>query len=365
MNENQDERKGLPSASGVEGYKLCPGKHNAEKQFPVEETSDDALIGNRIHKSLETSCADGLNDDEIVIYNTCRFIRDDLVAGFAGDQYSIHFVEERIWDKIGSFEISGKPDELVQIIDQETCSSRVLIIDYKTGRGDVVLAPGNLQLRALAVLASSEYEAKLVRVAIIQPWASPTVSVCDYEEPDLVKARAELIEILSGIAGPNAPRIPGEKQCKYCKAKATCPEASQSLTTVADASIVKSWHSLQPAQKVELFKRCSLAEKVIDSIRSHVKSDLVNGVEIDGLRLKPGATRRSIKYPAAAFAQLSYVVDAKSFAECCTVKIGDLEKRFKDASGLTALEAKRQMMILLDGIIEEKQSEPSVVLEKE
>lgn len=358
-----DERGGYPSASGVEGYSLCLGKFNAEKVSPFEGETFDAATGKRIHTALETGNYNGLTDDEIETVQRCAKLRDDIASDFStavGDGPLVPHFEERSWMFDGATTLmSGKPD--VVFIK----GYAGLIVDYKTGRLGAELAPGNKQLRALAVMIADQYKLNFVRVAIVQPWVSPQVSVCDYEMDDLVNARKEIRGILSKIIDSNAPRLPGDHQCKYCRAKATCPEANGVLSAVS-AVRVESWEMLKPERKVALYDACKVADNVIKQIRDRLKADLEGDADcIPGLALKQGVTRRSITDAPAAFAQLSGAIDAQAFAGCCSVKIGDLEKAFKAATGLGTRESKEQFEILLEDVIETKQAAPSLERTKE
>lgn len=357
MNES-DERKGLPSASALEAIALCPGRFLAEQLSPNDIQTKDANDGQLIHAALETGNRSNLTEDQADSAERCAALRASLVDEFiasVGGEHRNSFKEQRIWlYKDGAPIASGKPDEVF------ACGDALLIMDYKTGRNEVSLAPNNIQLRALAVMAAELLSANFVRVAIIQPWVSPQISVCDYELNDIVAAGIQIRQIISAAKAEGAPRIPGEQQCKYCRAKATCPEAGATVNTLARQTF-EGWDAWAPSYKAKLFDACVVAERVIDQIRARIKTDLETDPEsIPGLRLKDGAKRRSVGDAQKAFSKLSGALDAQTFASCCTVKIAALETAFRKATGLKTKEAKKQFETLLDGVIETKRAASSV-----
>jgi hypothetical protein len=116
-------------------------------------------------------------------------------------------------------------DDLSGTVDVQIGTNDVLeIIDYKDGVG-VVEAHDNPQLEvyALGVLASREHLPKTVRMTIIQPKlrAKHLEGITYYDLPvSDVLAKADKIKAEAAATDdPNAPLVPGESQCKYCRAK--------------------------------------------------------------------------------------------------------------------------------------------------
>ena len=102
--------------------------------------------------------------------------------------------------------LSGMPDHLV------IRGSTALVLDYKTGRGEVTPSERNLQMMALAVLVKANHKrVSKVYVAIVQ-------MVC-YTGKKLKEARAFIESIISLALMPLTHRVAGEKQCRWCKFK--------------------------------------------------------------------------------------------------------------------------------------------------
>ena len=114
--------------------------------------------------------------------------------------------------------IEGTPD-LVAVFDDFA-----LVQDFKFGRKIVERAELNLQLRAYAVICWHKSLSKIY-VAIIQPRLSreERVTIAEYTVEDIENSHAQIVSILAASDMPDAPLVPGEEQCRYCKAKMICP----------------------------------------------------------------------------------------------------------------------------------------------
>ncbi len=355
-----DERKNLPSASSMERYMLCPGSWAAEQGQP-EQPSSDADSGNRIHAALAGETVNPpLTEDEERTAEVCEAQAEAQILITIGD-HPVIYREHREWHI--SERWSGKPD----VVALSACGKRALVIDYKTGRGEVTDAIGNMQLRALAVLVSDNYWADEVTVAIVQPLAGP-VSTCTYDSTDLDRARSEITGIIDAIHKTDAPRIPSAKACKYCRAKGVCPEA-QKLATDALLMVSRDGRklSISPERMAEFLAQIPAIEAVVEAVQAKAKRMLeADPASVPGWTLKPGAVRESITDPAQVFGrfvalggtqdQFMPVVSVAKTKLCDAVKVVTSEKG-------KALDAR--MEAILAGCTEEKQAAPSLVRVKE
>lgn len=359
-----DERKGCTSASAAEADALCQGRHRAQIGLP-ETTSDDAASGNRIHAHLAGEQV-ALSDDELDLAEKCWQVEKELVQKIFGDNLDNAKIyrEQRLWSDFGGFKHSGKPD-LVYVVGKVGA-----VLDYKTGRNEVAESPRNLQLRDLAVLAAIEYQLDEVHVAIIQPWATMKPEVCCYTKRDLILALGEMEARIVASNAPNAPRTPGEVQCKYCKAKAVCPEARQVAIT-PPANAVGLIPPIDPV-KIDLELSCedlgafldkaTIAESIIDACREEAKRRLTEGEAIPGYTLKAGATRESITDAQECFNRCAAKgVTLDAFMGAVTIAKGKLKDAVKSATGDKGKALDATLAQILDGITEEKQAAPSLV----
>jgi hypothetical protein len=353
------ERKGLPSASSMERYMLCPGSYAAEQGQP-DETSEDAESGNRIHAALAgETVTPPLTDDEERTMEACRSQADALLDAIIPHRDEI-ILERRYW---WGEQWSGKPD----VVAIDTLQAHALVLDYKTGRGEVASAEGNMQLRALAVLVALEHPLEKVTVAIVQPLAGEA-STCSYDARHLKQARHQICSIIDAIHQPDATRRPSAKACKYCKAKAACPEAREASVVLPLANIPEGATASAIAATLtgetlaEFLRRAEFATKVIDACRDEAKRRLEEGEVVPGWTLKPGSVRESITEPATVFGRFVAAGGTQEqFMPCVLVtktKLKDAVKAVTSAKG-RVLDA--QIETMLDGCTEAKASAPSLV----
>lgn len=107
-----------------------------------------------------------------------------------------------------------------------------IIADLKYGRGVQVFAEGNEQLLIYGASAVADFDAlgeiEHVELHILQPrlnhfdvWKLTVAEM--HERIELIRQTAK--RILAGPEGLTA--VPGDKQCKFCKASATCNERTE------------------------------------------------------------------------------------------------------------------------------------------
>jgi hypothetical protein len=357
--QSTNERGWLPSASSAQRYALCPGSFLLEQQCPTGETSADAELGNRIHAALAGEKVE-LSDDEQELVNACFRKECELVRSVFGFNQSVipNVRERRLWFINDDFERtwSGKPD--VVYINK----SAALVIDYKTGRGDVESAEGNMQLRCLAVLAFACYAVNEITVAIIQPLAGQP-SACHYTAADLAKATEEIENLMARVKLPGQPRNPSEAACKYCRAKAICQEARGTLETLHNPE--RSVASLTGDELAEYLTRLPLIENVIDALRTEAKRRIGNGDSVPGWKLESGDERDTITKPETVFARFCQIGGtSEQFMSTVKVAKGKLKSAVKSATGAKGKELDAKLDQILDGCTESKQSAASLVAEK-
>ncbi len=149
----EDERQGLPSASGMQRLFLCPGSWNAERKCPIEEESEDAAMGTILHAHMEQGTTpEDPEDAEAVAW--CREMEKALYEKHLGMKENWTDVpkvrEVRLFERDRLF--SGKPDMVAVGV------RKAFVVDYKFGRIPVSPAECNLQLSALAVLVMDMFK---------------------------------------------------------------------------------------------------------------------------------------------------------------------------------------------------------------
>ncbi len=365
MTAPADERKGMPSASGMERLALCPGSWAASRG--LESVSGaEADSGTRIHAHLAGEMpADRLTADEMETSRLCSELEARLVAAWLdqsqGDGPVEQLREQRMWHggSWGEMGMSGKFDCL------HRRGNSGLLIDYKTGRGEVEHAKGNWQLRALVAMVSNGYGLTEVTVAIIQPHGRPQTSQALFDWNDIFSADLDVDEVLDAADQDDAKRVAGEKQCRYCPAKVSCPEARSEVGALVLAADAEKLPALPGKDLSELLSRCAQAEAVIDALRAEARRRIDAGEQVAGWALKPGVVRETVTDPNTVFARATERgVSPAQFMPAVTLNKSKLKDALRAATGAKGKALDAVMDELLDGCTESKAAAPSLVREK-
>jgi len=259
--------------------------------------------------------------------------------------------EKRLWYRGNRF--SGKAD-LIAIKD-----GVALIVDYKCGRIPVTPAETNGQMRWNVALMAHHYAFNEVTVALVQPRCGPP-STYTYDQKAIKKARAQVTSTLRKMESNNPVLRVGEKQCKYCKAKAFCPALQKKQ---GDLMRVSDVHALTPVQLSEVLTVLPAVKAQCKAIEEHAKELLHEDANaIPGYGLTEPTLMRSVNDIVTAFERLgkANLIDEARFMECCSVKIGHLQKAVASHTSSGPTEARRQMNTALGDAITEKMKAVSI-----
>lgn len=317
-----DVREGKPSASGLQRIALCPGSWLAERAYP-EETSGAAEAGTRLHGHMELG---SLPEDaeEAEACGWCREMELLMVEQHLGcyGKNLTPLREQRWWDAQRVF--SGQAD-VVWCHEGEA-----LVLDYKFGRVPVTVAANNLQLAGLALLAFDNVPGlDVVYAGILQPWVSRYVPrVVRYQRADVPQLRRYLYGVVQAALVPGARRVPGEQQCRYCRAKVDCAACGGLVRQESQVDVAEAWSEWAPEKKAEALKVAQLAKRWAEAVERRAKGDLKDGIEIPGWNMGSGRKSFKISDATGAFLQLNALIglSGEAFAGCCTVSISALDK---------------------------------------
>lgn len=256
------------SASASARNFACPGALALTLDLP-DRTSEAADWGTCCHQISERCLSDGGDADRFIgttekgkVYSfevdeemveTAQAYVDYVRGVFAGSPESLLWVEQRFdLAELGTpFDAGGTGDAVIYIPDEK----RLEVVDLKGGRGVVVEAQGNPQLRTYALgalVANKGLSVEKVTVTIVQPRAphpsgrirSETLDVMDLLEwtVDMLaamrksKAAIDAKPDLAPAAWASAFLRPGP-HCgsTFCKAAGFCPALEQASLDAAGA----------------------------------------------------------------------------------------------------------------------------------
>jgi hypothetical protein len=164
------------------------------------------------------------------------------------------------------------------------------IIDLKYGMGVKVDAEGNEQMAIYGLAALDQYEAlgpfDAVKMTIIQPrinnYSSTTMTADELRAFGLkVKDAAQAI-----VKGDKT-LVAGEKQCRFCRAKAVCP----ALREEADKTLLEGFSDLASIPEADLgtaMLKVSMVEDWCNAVRAETTRRLFMNVPVPGYKLVEG-----------------------------------------------------------------------------
>ena len=292
------------SPSGAHRWMRCPGSIAAESGMP-DTSSKYAAEGTAAHE-LASKCLELDANAEAVIGDTitvdgfdfivtaemahhvndyCKLVREYAQGGQLLVERRVNFSEA-----IGVPDSTGTSDAIVIHPD------RLTVIDLKYGMGVKVDATENEQLQLYALGALHDYSVlgdfQEIVMVVHQPrlnhvseWSIPAAKLEAFRE----NARLAAIEALDN----REPRLnPGEKQCRFCKAKATCPALRAEISdTVGGIASPSDFADLAVAEEDDLSQamaRVELVEHWCKAIRAEVERRLLAGQPVAGFKLVEG-----------------------------------------------------------------------------
>ncbi|MBE0469619.1 MAG: DUF2800 domain-containing protein [Methyloprofundus sp.] len=288
------------SASGASRWINCPGSVAAEDGI-IEKSSAYADAGSTAHELAEICLVNNNspenflgellpeNNSIAVDIEMINAVRDyiDYVKTIPGAREYEQRVDYSEW-VAGGF---GTSD--VISVDNDT----IYIVDLKYGKGIRVDADNNSQLMLYALGAYSErellHDMKNVKMVIMQPRLDH-ISEWEMSVDDLLKWGAWVAERAEIALSDDAERVPGEKQCQWCKAKARCP----ALEAYAHKIIGADFEQLDEATQLsdEQIGKALSAKKLIigwlDAVEDYVFQKLSSGETFEGYKLVEGRSIR-------------------------------------------------------------------------
>jgi hypothetical protein len=370
--------RSLTSASNIFRRELCPGSAAAEAQFPEEKDSPDSMEGTMLHEHDAKPDLDRahLNPEQHDVLAKAARIDADIFAA----------VEESIDAKGAPFE-EGREQTLnlrkgfkqlypghCDLLRWYPEQKALVIIDKKFGRNDVTAAESNLQLRSYAVMGAEQHGAERVAVAISQPRRSreERLTLAEYRSDDLKAAKEHLIAVFygahnaDGTPREDVPRVAGEEQCRYCKARLHCDTYRAKFEFLAEQPSDKDLFMarvrvMTPEQVDKVFQAVKLAKAVDDDLKDYVK-ELIEAGKLDNYELKPTGNMSTVTDVALAARLLAPMgINMDTFLYACRPALDKLADDYHALNpGMTAKDAKIAIRDALKDVLDIKPKAPSL-----
>ncbi len=365
------------SPSNLHRRELCPRSAFMEAGLP-DTDSDFARGGRLLHQYWGNEQLDRafLSEDERDLLELTDRLMADVLARLALGTPLISYETPIITPRI-----SGTPDRVYVWPTNKIA----LVADLKSGFAVVERAELNVQLRAYAVMAADDMlDLKLehIFVAILQPrlWTpSERISLAHYELPHLESARRQIDRIKEGTEDPDAPLRAGEEQCRFCRAKLTCPafRDAMALPVVAFRTEEELSKTKREHEIAERVKQCSdeqleqvlaavkLAGMVEYPARDEARRRIRAGLYTNFVLGKEGEVRTITNVrKAIAMLALSDVARREEILDICDIPIQKLEEAYRKRVGGTWQAAKDKINKVLNSVIAREPRSPKILRKK-
>lgn len=326
----EDERGGLPSASGLARVAACPGSFKMEAKSGVVDTSSPAAErGTRIHAMMEgleveLSPEERLVAKEMMDYDSVLLDCNDLIR------------EVRMWYEWtdGERMFSGKID--VGGIDRAT--GNTVLVNYKTGQGQAKVE-GNWQAMAESLLFHRMVgtEGKDVVYSFNQP-ESPhgKVKTGTFTEEDLAAFEKQILSALHKSTADNPPLMPSESACRWCKAVSVCPAANWRIEDASHEENKPLGEMSTENRAAVLVKQeaaFTLAKSIWEQRKDEARVLLENNSNsIPGWGVRRGRTITKVDDVLLAYnAAMGQGISEEDFFGSCSISLTKLKGLFGDS----------------------------------
>lgn len=358
------------SPSGASRWMACPGSVVLEAGRP-DEDSVFAAEGTAAHILasrclVENTGARSYLGESIRISDQWTFIVDTNMAGYVDDYCALVremaegktlLVEQRVpIDHItGESGAGGTADAIIVDANQR----RITVIDLKYGLGVPVSAQDNPQLQLYALgaiwlcepLAEFDHASMVIhqpRLNSVSQWEDVPVANLERFAEEVAAAAdttraAQKNHVSPGIdaaAWQEAYLHPGESQCKFCKAKASCPALTDLVVETTGTATVEDFAEFVPdtpgkdigANFLSMaMGKVELVELWCKAIRAEAERLLVSGEKLEGWKLVEGrlGNRAWLNEPEAEAALKKLRLKADEMWERKLITPTGAEKLFK------------------------------------
>lgn len=320
------------SPSSRSRWKRCPGSVRETIGLPDQPSGPSAVDGTHSHTLLEhcikADLADPLNmvglkmkdhDGEFVV-DRARAERVKIAVDYLGERVN-HSATVLAESRVNPEHLLGRKD-LSGTVDVQIVTGRnVEIIDYKDGFNPVS-AENNDQLEqyAFGVLAgyklpiNAEYPIDTIIMTIIQPKLAlrglNPISSCTVTVQEMLGKIGQIVVEAAATDDPKAPLVPGETQCKYCRARGSCSALatnvmkdigvmfqpmvqSAPVDEISHQTASKDPNTMTDQQIREIMEGAPLMRQLLDSVEEEALKRFKAGISIPGLKAVNGRGSRN------------------------------------------------------------------------
>lgn len=367
-----DERRGLPSASGMQRIIECPAslplteRLRAIGKLPANHSNADSEAGDRVHEILEAMAsgkplAEFDRKEVRIAEDMWATVQEILTKTFGENLSEVDFhIEQRFWflDPEGNDAASGKFD-LIAVSESRRLA---VVLDYKTGFNDVPQGKANWQLLTGAVLIAIDTDVDRVVVGIVERNG--------YCKPELVTGsdiNRALTEIDMALARKHEDPFvvgfrPSDSNCMYCPCRLECPRLRYDMVSLQGPTNAEMLIATAPTPRLsEFIRQCESVALISKAAKAEMEARLNSGETDQHFYLGSSAPKRQInnaqKVAKALIAEGASVDDALG---AMSMTLGAAEETLRAATGLKGKALKERLNEIAGEAI--GMSEPPITL---
>lgn len=321
--KHEERAHALLSASGAHRWLLCTPSAKLEEQFP-DTASDTAGEGTLAHELAELKVRNYFNPGEVskrkLTYAINKLKKDRLWQ----DEMLTHTDTYLDYIREVSVKLPSQPSvEIEKHLDLSAYipggfgtadfimlqGEDLYVMDFKYGKGVPVFAEENPQMLLYALGAFEAYKIlysiKQIHLAIIQPRLD-SISEWDCSLDELLKFGVYVKERAALAIEGAGEFCPGEKQCRFCRAKAVCrARAEENVRLAFSPDKGKLPPLITNAEVGSYLLQGEDVAKWLSDLKDYALKECLAGNEIPGWKAVEGRGQRDWTDMDAAFEKLT------------------------------------------------------------
>lgn len=296
----------------------CPGSVREEEKYQSSGESNAAAIdGTHTHYLIERCFATGKDPKD--------FIGEELTdddGSFTVDEeraeraaIMVDYVRENTIDEL-FIEESVSPEKFLGTVDCDGTADCIIvnpstgtieIVDYKDGANVVSVDTEQLLIYLLAAIALVEkdlFDFDELRVTIVQPKSV-------FQNEDAIRSKIidpfelsmfteKVKDIIDQINSDDAPLIPGDKQCKYCRHKGNCQALADktmdtlgfSFDDLTKLNPNEEPNNLSDDDLQKFLDSADLIRNFLNGIEEEALNRIKSNIPVNGYKIVKGNGRR-------------------------------------------------------------------------
>lgn len=311
----------LLSASSAHRWLVCTPSARLEEQFP-DTTSDAAAEGTLAHELAELKVRNYFYTKDFGKIKLNKAIKELKTKKLWQDEMMGYTDEYLDYIKKTALALPSKPcvaiekrvdfgDFVPDGFGTADCimvqGSTLFIIDFKYGKGVPVSAKNNPQMMLYALGAykgySMLYKIERICMTIVQPRLD-SISEWECTIEELLKFGTYAAEMAALAIKGEGEFCPGEKQCRFCRAKAQCRARAEENVKLAFFTEKKP-PLISNEEVGEYLKQGEDVSKWLKDLQDFALKECLAGKEVSGWKAVEGRGSRTWTDMDAAFGALT------------------------------------------------------------